>query len=308
MHVAIVIVSYRNSGDVERCLAGLAKLDYGDFEVVVCENGGPAAYQALTAALPTKLEGGQPVLMLQAPGNIGYAAGVNLGMSGAPDADAWWVLNPDTVPDPHALTALLARLEPGDCHAVGCTVLKTGGVVQSHGGLWRPWLARAVSIGFGQAADAPVDAAAIERVQSYLNGACMLVDRHFLELVGPMREDYFLYCEEVEWFLRAARKGLKLGYAPDARVFHEAGTTTGSHTALRERPRTSIYYNERNKILLTRDMFPGRILMAAPAALALAILRYAPARAWRQLGYALSGWLAGLLGERGPQGAEARAS
>lgn len=301
MRVAIVIVSYRNSGDVERCLAGLAKLDHADFEVVICENGGPEAHAKLVSLLPASLEGGQAVRIELAPGNIGYAAGVNLGMAAAPDADAWWVLNPDTVPEPHALTALLERLAKGDCHAVGCVVVKPGDVVQTYGGLWRPWLARGVAMGFGETASAPVDAAEIERTQNYLNGACMLVDRRFLDTVGPMREDYFLYCEEVEWFLRAGRLGMTLGYAPAAKVFHEAGTTTGSHVTLRQRPRTSIYYNERNRILLTRDLFPVCTPVAALAALVLAVGRYAPARAWRQLGYALSGWLAGLRGERGPQ-------
>ena len=81
-------------------------------------------------------------------------------------------------------------------------------------------LARAESIGNGSQLDAPLDAAQVEREQSYLNGASMLVGRRFLEAVGPMREDYFLYAEESEWFLRAARRGMRLGFAPAARVMH----------------------------------------------------------------------------------------
>jgi hypothetical protein len=197
------------------------------------------------------------------------------------------------------MTALLERLAQGDCDAVGCTVYLPDGTVQSHGGAWRPWLARAVSIGHGSALDEAVDPRGVERAQSYLNGAAMLVSRRFVETVGPMREEYFLYCEEVEWCLRGLAKGMRLGFAPAARVLHEAGTTTGSYDEMRRRPKPPIYLNERNKLLTTRDCFPARLPVAAAASLVLALLRFGRRRAWRQLGYALSGWLAGLRNERG---------
>jgi hypothetical protein len=209
------------------------------------------------------------------------------------------VLNPDTEPEPGLLTACLARLARGDVHAVGCTIYMPNGEVQSHGGRWRPWLARAESIGYGSHLSDPVDADAVEAAQNYLNGACMLVDRTFLETVGPMREDYFLYCEEVEWCLRARTRGMKLGFASDARCLHHAGTTTGSHASLRERPKRPVYLDERNKLLVTRDCFPGRLPVATVASLALLGLRFAARGAWRQFGYALEGWVAGLRNERG---------
>jgi hypothetical protein len=127
----------------------------------------------------------------------------------------------------------------------------------------------------------------------------MMFGRRFVEVTGPMREEYFLYCEEVEWCLRAIARGLKLGFAPGARVLHHVGTTTGSYDEMRHRPPTPIYLNERNKILTTRDCFPVRLPVAALAALASLTIRYGRHRAWRQLGYALSGWLAGLANERG---------
>ena len=36
-----------------------------------------------------------------------------------------------------------------------------------------------------------------------------VVGRAMLDAVGPMRDDYFLYCEEVEWCLRAKAAGLR---------------------------------------------------------------------------------------------------
>ena len=302
MHVAVVIVGFRNPADIKACLGALEHSTHPDYEVVICENGGGAAFQALTETLPAKLTGGQTVTVLQAPRNLGYAGGVNHGIAASQEADAWWVLNPDTEPEPQALSALVDRLARGDCEAVGCTVYLPDRTVQSHGGAWRGWMARAVSIGHGTPLDEAADPRAVERGQTYLNGAAMLVSRRFVEVTGPLREEYFLYCEEVEWCLRALAKGMRLGFAPDARVLHQAGTTTGSYDAMRSRPKPPIYLNERNKLLTTRDCFPLRLPVAAAASLALAVLKFGRRRAWRQLGYAFSGWLAGLRNERGAPG------
>lgn len=300
MHVAIVIVGFRNADDVVGCLRALEATTHADFSVFICENGGSEAFAALAARVPARLPSGQAVTVHEAAGNLGFAGGVNEGLKHTPEADAWWILNPDTQPDPGALAAMVARLEAGDCDAVGGTLYRPGGEVQSHGGRWRPWLARAESLGNGDRLDATVDAAEIEREQSYLNGASMLVSRRFLQTVGPMREDYFLYAEESEWFLRAARSGMRLGFAPAARVMHAHGTTTGANAGIKTRPRLPIYLDERNRMLLTRDLFPARLPVAAAAALLQLLMRYARRGAWTQFGYGLSGWAAGLRNERGP--------
>jgi GT2 family glycosyltransferase len=299
MHVAISIVGFRNRDDITRCLAALERSTHADFEVIICENGGPAAFQALSEVLPGALPTGQRVRAVLASGNLGYAGGVNVCLRETPEADAWWVLNPDTQPEPDALALQVARLSAGDCEAVGSTIFLSDGRVQSHGGRWSPWLARAESIGHGSALSLLPDPAGIEDVQNYLNGASMMISRRFLEVVGLMREDYFLYCEEVEWCLRGVQLGMRLGFAPNARVLHFVGTTTGSYDAITRRPRTPIYLNERNKMLTTWDRYPNRIPVAALASLLLIFVRFGRARAWRQIGYGVAGWAAGLARVRG---------
>jgi N-acetylglucosaminyl-diphospho-decaprenol L-rhamnosyltransferase len=300
MHVAVAIVGYRNSDDIERCLAALQASVHDDFEVVICENGGPTAYGRLKDVVPTQLPGGQAVRILLAPGNLGYAGGVNACLRAAPEADAWWVLNPDTVPHEAAMQALAERIARGDCDAAGGVIHGPDGMVESYGGRWTAWFANTRSIGYGSALEEAVDPLAVERRLSYLSGASMMISRRFLEAVGPLREDYFLYCEEVEWFLRGAERGMRLGFAPEAKVLHHQGATTGSVLDFRRRPRMPVYLDTRNKILTTRDHFPARIAVASTAVLAIMTLRCAKNLAWRQWGYVISGWMAGLRNERGP--------
>lgn len=300
MHVAVAIVGFRNPDDIERCLAALAVSTHADFEVIICENGGRRAFEAISSTTPRSLPGGQAVRIVEAPGNVGFAGGVNICLAETPDAEAWWVLNPDTQPQPGALGAKVAVLKGGACDAVGCTLYRSNHKVQSYGGVWRSWLARAESIGMGRDLSAPIDGASVVDRQNYLNGAAMLLGRRFVEAAGPMREDYFLYCEEVEWCLRAKAKGLTLGFAPGALVLHAQGTTTGAGADLAKAPPLPIFLSVRNAMLVTRDCYPGQIAVALPTMALRLLLRYGRAGAWAQLGYALRGLAAGLRNERGP--------
>lgn len=302
LHVVVCIVGYRNADDIHRCVAALARSTHQAFEILVCENGGADAETALAELLPPRLPGGQAVAVIGAPDNPGYAGGVNRCLAARPDAGAWWVLNPDSAPEPDAMAHLQARIAAGSADAVGGTIYLPDGRVQGHGGRWRPWLARAESIGHGSPATLPVDAEAVEAQMNYILGASLMLGRRFLERAGPMREDYFLYGEEVEWCLRARARGLRLGFEPAARIRHDQGTTTGSGDAVTRRPRIPIYLDERNKMLIVRDTLPARLPVAATAALVLTALRFARRGAWVQWRHALAGWLAGLRAERGKPG------
>jgi hypothetical protein len=298
-HVAVAIVGYNNIADIRKCIGALAKSTYPDFEVVICENGTDHSYRALQEALPVSLPAGQPVKLLKSPGNYGYASGVNQCIAASSSSDAWWVLNPDTEPMASALGALVARLEQGDVQAVGGTLFSPDGRVQSYGGVWRSWSARAVSLGVGNSLETVPTSADVERSQTYLIGASMLLGREFIERVGLMPEEYFLYCEEIDWCLKAARKGVRLGFAPQAKVLHHQGTSTGRTTSIKDRSKLSVYLDERNRIVLTKIHFPFRFPVASSAALLLIALRYLRKGAFRQFFYGVSGWFAGLSGQRG---------
>ena len=61
----------------------------------------------------------------------------------------------------------------------------------------------------------------------WMAGACMLVRREVFEQVGLLDDGYFMYYEEVDFCLRAARAGWECWYVPEARVVHLAGRSSG---------------------------------------------------------------------------------
>jgi N-acetylglucosaminyl-diphospho-decaprenol L-rhamnosyltransferase len=292
MHVAVCIVGFRNSEDVLACVRALARASHKDFEIVICENGGESACEETMRALRSLRDLMPLPKVVCESKNPGYAAGVNRCMNETPAADAWWILNPDTLPAPDALELMDARLARGDCDAVGCTLRNGAGQVESRGGRWNPWLARAISLDTGNQVSAPARL-------SYLSGASMLVGRRFLECAGPMREDYFLYGEEVEWCLRAKAQGARLAVERDAQVQHAQGTTTGSVGSVMQRSRLAVFLDERNKLLIIRDCFPHLLPVATAGSLAMLFMRFARRGAWAQFRYALDGWRNGLLNRRG---------
>lgn len=319
MQVAIIIVGFRNGAEVRHCVETLARGSHRDFSVHVCENGGTAAYADLVA----EMRGPAPDLAPEAPGermaafdrghlpdgqrvdlydagaNLGYAGGINVCLAAiARDGryDAVWILNPDTEPHPDALTALIAHQQAGGYGIVGSRlVVKHSGKIQLYGGRWRRWMARGFNIGIGAPGDATPDVGAIERELDYVAGASMFAPRSYVEAVGPFDERYFLYYEETDWCFR--RGDRRLGYAHDSVVVHAHGSTIGSNLSRKSRSAMAVYLDERNKLLFTRR-FDGAIFpLVALFTLALTA-QYAKAGAWKNFGVALSGWWAGLRGER----------
>ncbi len=231
--------------------------------------------------------------------NPGYAGGINRCLAARPDAEIYWLLNPDTVPDGSALQQLLLRYKEGNCDAIGGVVHLPSGRIQSCGGNWDRHFAYSRSIGHGDDLGERPDRSDVESRLSFISGASILFSQRFLQTAGPMREDYFLYGEEVEWCLRATSRGMQLGYTPDALIGHKQGTSTGSDDSINTRGKLPIYFDERNRVLTVRDTRPGDLAIAIPGSFATLVLRYARRRAWRQFGYAVQGWWAGVRNMRG---------
>jgi N-acetylglucosaminyl-diphospho-decaprenol L-rhamnosyltransferase len=327
--VVIAIVSTDEAHNIVGCLTALAASTHGSFRVVICENGGEAGFQRTARALAALdllrpapapagsatvsrdacaefefAAGGQRVTVVRAPCNLGYAGGINSCIAAAGKAgwDAVWVLNPDTFPAPHALAALIERQKEGGYGIVGSRlVFVATGLVQTWGGIeWRPWLGRGRLLGWNQPADTAPDIAEIERRIGFISGASMFVSRAYIEKVGVMDDDFFVYDEDVDWCLR--RGSFRLGYAHGSVVRHIHGATSGSSLNKATRSRFNLYLTERNRVLLARKRFGRWWGLVALLALAQTAEHLVRVRSLRQFRIALGGWWAGIHGETGAPG------
>jgi GT2 family glycosyltransferase len=211
------------------------------------------------AAQPVAPPAAPQVLLVRAGVNGGYAAGVNAALSclaAVPGLDRFWILNPDSVVPPGTARAFAAEPAPaGGFSLMGGRVnyLENPDVIQIDGGLidWRTGVTSNMNQGASSAASPAPDPARMD----FVSGASMVVSRRFWEAAGPMREDYFLYYEEVDWALQ--RGSLPLTYCPAGIVFHRAGTSIGSASLSRMASPFSIYFKHRNRMRFIRRFRPA---------------------------------------------------
>lgn len=200
--------------------------------------------------------------LIETGGNLGYAGGNNVGLRFAlknPDVTHFWLLNNDTVVTPGTAAALLAAFDTRPDIGMMGTDLRLYDEpdrFQMQSGLrFDRWTARGYGIGAGGSIASPLPPEEVERQTDFICGASMTVTRAFLETVGLLEERYFLYYEEIDWAIRS-RGRFKLGYCPDAVVFHKEGASAGSSFSGDARSPLSEYHHARSKRIFARLHFP----------------------------------------------------
>lgn len=215
------------------------------------------------AHIPAKRDDEKPqLLLLRNLVNTGYTGGNNAGLRVglAMGADAFWILNNDTIVTPDACGALYDRLfacpRPGLAGGLLC-YLSEPGTVQCRGGGYtnRYFFLSHLNGQHAPRAEAlQTPAHVVEENLSFIYGASVMVSRAFLQTVGLMDERLFLYYEEQDWAWANAGR-FDLGYAPEAVVYHKEG---GSRqlVGLDRLSRKQLWFFARNRLLLTWKHFP----------------------------------------------------
>jgi len=252
----IVILNWNGWRDTHACLESLAGLTHPNARVIVVDNASEDGSEARLRELHPALT------LLQSGANLGFAGGNNVGLRYALEngAEYVWLLNNDTLVEPDALTALVDKMqrEP-DLGLCGSTLLYEAdrNTVQALGGArYNRWLGTVEHIGQHQPRTQSVDERAVEGQLSYLIGASMLASRAFLEQVGLLQDDYFLYFEELDWAARA-RGTFRLGYAAESVVYHKEGSSIGgTDRAKTTKSYTADHYALKNRVRFTRRFYP----------------------------------------------------
>jgi GT2 family glycosyltransferase len=223
-----VIVTHDSASVLPGCLASLGDA-FTDlpYAVTVVDNASSDGTPEVA-----RREGNGEVEVLVSPRNRGYAAAVNTGLAGHPDAAVVLVLNPDVRLAPGTGSALAAAcVAPGGGIAVPRLVGADGELAWS---LRRaPGAARLLAeailgghragrLGWGELV---VDPSAYRRptVADWATGAVLAMSRACIDAVGPWDERFFLYSEETDLCLRARALGFRTTLVPDAEAIHLGG-------------------------------------------------------------------------------------
>lgn len=229
----VLIVSWNTRELTLRALASLA-LHAPEAPVLLVDNASAdGSAEAVRQAYPA-------VRVIEAGANLGFAAGINLGMREVQTPYAWW-LNPDAEARAGSLAALEAELEAHPRAAA------TGPGLHFPDGGFQAAAFRFPSP-LGSALEALRLPGPLARLRDrlpelqplrkageadWLLGAAMLVRMSAWTEVGPLDEAFFVYGEELDWAWRAKAKGWGLRFVPQAQVMHVggAGAAQVSHRA-----------------------------------------------------------------------------
>ena len=283
--IGVVVVVFDSADVIVPCIESVLASDHAALRIVIVDNASPdnsvarlhrlatdrgIAWEERPAA-STEPWSGQGILVLRSAVNLGFAGGVNAGLKALiadPAVALFWVLNPDCEVSRRAASAYARTAAAAGSFALmgGRTLyLEAPQAIQSDGGRVNRWTGVCSNVNQGRQPDDATrpDPATLD----FISGANMVASRVFIERCGLMREDYFLYYEEVDWAFR--RGSLPLIMCPESIVHHHGGTAIGSGSMSRHPSAFSNYFNYRNRMRFVRRFRP----MALPTAYLFSVLK-----------------------------------
>jgi GT2 family glycosyltransferase len=254
--VQVVIVNFQTPALAIHCLRSLVpEVRATGSRISVVDN---ASVDDSVAAISRVIrsEGWDWVELLPLNRNVGFAGGNNAALrsllASSMPPDYVWLLNPDTIVRPGALSALLdfmeehpeagaagSRLEDPD-GTPQCSAFRFPSVLGEFENGIRLGLVSRLLARWIVAPPPPPQQCAVD----WLSGASLLVRRQVFETVGLLDEQFFLYFEEVDFLLRSRRAGWQSWYVPASRVVHLVAQASGVFDNRRSPKRLPSYWFE----------------------------------------------------------------
>ncbi|MFX0540189.1 glycosyltransferase family 2 protein [Roseovarius sp. S4756] len=248
--ILVIVLNYRTAQlSLKAASYALTAMDGLAGAITIVDNAsGDGSTQIIADAI--KERGWDRVSLVTSKVNGGFGAGNNLGMaSGLSDGtrpDYVYILNSDAWPRPDAIRHLLEALQRDETAGfAGSRIVGEDGILHRTAfrfpsvpgefegsvrtglftSLLRDWV---VPLPVPERT-APVD---------WVAGASLMLRQDMLDEIGLFDETFFLYFEETDLCLRAARAGWVCLYVPDSEAVHLGSVSTG----MRDWGRTPEYW------------------------------------------------------------------
>jgi N-acetylglucosaminyl-diphospho-decaprenol L-rhamnosyltransferase len=227
MTIDIVFVNYHSAGVLRTSIASAMEFAGASARVYIVDNSPDDGGVDLLRSRKSHVE------IIQNPENRGFAAAVNQAIS-AGSGDLVWLVNPDV----SEISGARADIETifttnRRAGAVAVRLLYPDGSLQ-HSCRREPRMADFIAANLGLEQRFPrwtfpkrlrmLDwDYANTRVVDAASGGCLFIRRSALEDVGPFDERFFVYGEEIDWLVRAKRRGWQTVFCPRVEAIHILG-------------------------------------------------------------------------------------
>lgn len=240
MDISVIIVSYNTEDLLRACLQSIYdETKSASFEIVVVDNASrDGSVTMIAREFPD-------VTLIASKDNLGFGPACNRAVA-ASSGEYVILLNPDTVVRDHALERLLAfgKAHPQAGLCGGRTLRPNGEVDPSScWGLPTLWSMACYASGLSTAFSHsrifdPESLGSWQRDDirpvGVITGCLLLASRKVWDQLGGFDERFFMYGEDVDLSLRAAKAGYTPMITPEATITHVVGASSSSLAAKRK--------------------------------------------------------------------------
>jgi GT2 family glycosyltransferase len=240
--IGVVTVTYNSAQVLDGFLSSLLRQSHTDFLLYVVDN----ASSDDTLERLARYDDHRIVLIANRE-NVGVARGNNQGIRAALEAgcDSVLLINNDTEFGTHLVSSLGNGLRDHKCDMIVPKIMyfDDSAKIWCAGGFFHR-MKGYLGVHCGQDEN---DEGQFDEIRSieYSPTCCMLIRREVFDRLGLMDENYFIYCDDADFCLRAKRASLSMIYLPAATVWHKVSSLTGgghSEFAIRQLTGNHIYY------------------------------------------------------------------
>jgi GT2 family glycosyltransferase len=236
---SIILVNYKNVPATIECLESLIQQNAG-YLIVVVENGSGGKDAEILKNYSIAQD--SRIQILESATNLGFAAGVNLGIRFSIIAGATHavILNNDTVANPGFGVSLLKSIMQWPSHIlVGDIRVFSDNRPAPNFGRISPntMLVQFVYESWDE-----------KNPPDFVSGCLMVIPITVFKQIGFLREDFFMYCEDIDFCLRLKSKGIELKYDRTLSIRHHVSGTVDSVGFPKE------YYRMRNQTRLVIEI------------------------------------------------------
>lgn len=172
------------------------------------------------------------ILILDAPQNLGFGGGCNLGLEWVYQQDNQgivWLINPDThLPENAASNAINIFQQYPQLSIIGTLVEEADQSIWLGGGIFNPKTGEILPQIYCQSLH---DQSLI--TVDWVSGCSLILNLHHFKTCPQFDVDYFLYYEDFDFCIRYRQQGHQLAITPNIKIFHQSSSITSQYPSLK---------------------------------------------------------------------------
>lgn len=227
--MAIILINYNGLSDTIDCINSINDSNTSNFTIYVVDNCSSESCRVLEQFDNTK------VIYLKE--NLGFGIANNYGAEEAIKDGAEYLLclNNDTIVSKEAINLL--RKSADNNTIVTCAIY----YYSNRAELW--YGGGEVSKLLGNFRHKRYSES---KYISFISGCCMMITKECYSELGLFDPEYFMYCEDVDYSLKAILNGYRILYVHDAKIWHKVGQSINKSIGAKD------YYLTRNRLYVMK--------------------------------------------------------